>query len=102
MAITIQSGTVKNFTASRSTDWHQVTFPNPFPTTPVVFSQIQTFVGADTPGLRMQNVTSKGFEVRMDELQASNATSSKQGDLGRFLSDGIHPNAEVLGWIAVG
>ena len=98
----IQTGTVPNFTASRKTGWHKVNFPQSFASTPVVFAQCQTFRGPDTPGIRIQNVSTTGFEVRMDELQASGATSSKQGSLGKFVSDGIHPNPEVLGWMAVG
>lgn len=102
MNCSIQTGTVTNFTASRKTGWYRVDFPHAFPSTPVVFAQVQTFNGPDTPGIRIQNVSPTGFEVRMDELQASGATSSTQGNLGRFLSDGIHPNAETLGWLAIG
>ena len=102
MNFSIQSGNVPNFTASRRTGWLKVTFPNSFVSTPIVFAQIQTFKGPDSPGIRIQNITPFGFEVRMDELQASGATSSVQGSLGKFVSDGIHPNPEILGWIAVG
>ncbi len=102
MNFSIQTGTVPNFTASRKTGWFNVNFPQPFQTTPIVFAQTQTFRGPDTPGIRIQNVSANGFEVRMDELQASGATSSTQGSLGRFVSDGVHPNAETLGWVAIG
>lgn len=98
----IQTGTVPHFTASRQTGWLRVFFPQPFSTTPVVIAQVQTFVGSDSPGLRLQNVTNEGFEVMMYELQASRATSTVVGDLGKVLSDGVHPNAETLGWIAIG
>ncbi len=102
MNLSIQSGTVSNFSSSRRTGWHNVTFPHSFPSTPVVFAQIQTYRGSDSPGIRIQNVTSSGFDVRMDELQAHGATSSTQGDLGKFAADGVHPNPETLGWIAIG
>ena len=102
MNCSIQTGTVPNFTASRETGWFKVTFPHAFSSTPVVMAQIQTYGGPDTPGIRLQNVTSSGFEVRMDELIAHRSTSSTQGSLGKFSSDGVHPGAETLGWIAVG
>lgn len=101
MSISIQSGKVRNFSASRKTGWLTVNFPVPFSSTPTVFAQVQTFSGPDTPGIRIQNVTANSFDVRMDELQANGATSSKQGSLGRFLSDGVHPNPETLGWMAM-
>ncbi len=102
MNFSIQSGSVTNFSASRRTGWHKVTFPNTFSSTPVVLAQTQTYKGADTPGIRIQNVSTSGFEVRMDELQAHGATSSTQGNLGKFMADGVHPNPETLGWIAIG
>lgn len=102
MNCSIQTGQVPNFTASRQTGWFKVNFPHAFASTPVVFAQVQTFNGQDTPGIRIQNVSSTGFEVRMNELRASGATSSTQGNLGLFLSDGVHPKAETLGWLAIG
>ncbi len=101
MSISIQSGRVRRFSASRKTGWLTVNFPVPFTSTPTVFAQVQTFSGPDTPGIRIQNVTANSFEVRMDELQASGSTSSTQGNLGKFVSDGISPNPEVLGWMAI-
>lgn len=103
MTFSIQTGTVENFTASINEGWYTVKFTTPFneKTVPNVFAQIQTRNGADTPGLRLQNVTNEGFEVRMDEVIASNATSSEKGALGRIESDNQHPNAETLAWMAV-
>jgi len=102
MNISIQTGKVPNFTASRQTGWFAVNFPSAFSTVPTVYAQIQTFRGPDSPGIRIQNVTEHGFEVRMDELFASGSTSSTQGSLGTFSSDGRHPAPEILGWIAIG
>ena len=102
MNFSIQSGTVSNFKASRGTGWFRVNFPSSFSSTPVVFAQIQSYGGMDTPGIRIQNVSASGFDVRMDELVAHGATSSIQGNLGKFMADGTHPNPETLGWIAVG
>jgi len=101
MALTIQSGKVDNFTASINTGWQTVNFPTAFPTTPLVFAQIQTFGGADTPGLRLKNITNSSFDVRMDEIVSHNATSSTLGDLGKIQGSGDHPNAETLGWMAI-
>ena len=103
MSLSIQTGTVPNFTASRDTGWYQVTYPFAFDGSAqvVVFAQIQTRNGGDTPGLRLQNVTNKGFEVRMDELIGSGVTSSTAGNLGTVESDGTHPYAETLGWVAI-
>ena len=50
----------------------------------------QTYVGNGTPGLRLQNVTNSGFEIRFDEVVGT-------GDL----SDGAHAQ-ETVGWVAYG
>ncbi len=102
MNISIQSGKVNRFSASRKSGWFTVNFPNEFSTVPTVFAQIQTYNGPDTPGIRIKNVTARSFDVRMDELIANGSTSSIQGNLGLFSADGGHPNPEILGWIAVG
>ncbi|MEM9821933.1 MAG: hypothetical protein AAF985_12710 [Bacteroidota bacterium] len=103
MTFSIQSGTVDNFTASINEGWYTVTFENPFNESaiPKVFAQIQTRNGADTPGLRLRNITNEGFEVRMDEIIASGASSSEKGALGRIESDNQHPHEETLAWMAL-
>ena len=103
MSLSIQTGIVENFTASRETGWYQVTYPFAFDSDAqvVAFAQIQTRNGQDTPGLRLRNVNNEGFEVRMDELIGSNVTSSTVGDLGTVKTSGDHPNAETLGWMAL-
>ena len=103
MGLSIKTGTVGNFTSSIRTGWHTVNFEAPFPAgvTPVVFAQIQTRRGPDTPGIRLQNVSNTGFQVRMDEIHMSGTTSSSQGALGQVKSDERHPAPETLGWIAI-
>lgn len=102
-----QAGTVGKFTASRKTGWLTVRFPKSFarkdrkPEAIVVNAQIQTRNGDNTPGLRLRNVTSESFEVRMDEIISSHTTSSTDGDLGLVESDGEHPHEETLGWVAI-
>ena len=97
MSSSIKCGKIENFTASRNTGWVPVTFPTAFDDGDevCVFAQIQTHAGPDTPGVRLQNVTYLGFEVIMDEIVASNTTSSSQGNLGKVESRGLHPHAET-------
>ncbi|MFJ9863523.1 hypothetical protein [Streptomyces sp. NPDC101165] len=69
----------------------QVTFPTPFPPNSevIVFAQVQTFLGPDTPGLRIHGVNVNGFKIRLNELVGN----------GAALADGKH-TAESVGWIA--
>lgn len=103
MTFSVQSGKVDNFTAAINSGWYTVEFDPAFPSNvvPVVFAQIQTRNGQDTPGLRLRNISNSSFEVRMDEIISSNAKSSTLGELGTLSSKGDHPNAEILGWMAI-
>ncbi len=103
MKFQIQTGKVDNFTASINEGWYTVNFETAFDerSVPVVFAQIQTRNGEDTPGLRLKNISNTSFEVRMDELIMNKSNSSKVGDLGTFKGPGDHPNAETLGWVAI-
>ena len=103
MSFSIQTGSVDKFTASLNEGWYTVNFETPFNegVVPLVFAQIQTRNGEDTPGLRLKNISNSGFEVRMDEIIVNNATSSTQGELGKVKGSGDHPNAETLGWMAI-
>lgn len=69
----------------------QVTFPAAFPdgSTVVVVPFVQTFNGPDTPGLRIADVTTVGFKIRINELHAH----------GKVTADGTH-TTETVGWIA--
>jgi hypothetical protein len=71
-------------------NWHKVTFDVPFEKGKrvVVIPMTQTYAGNNTPGLRLQNVTNLGFEIRFDELVGI-------GDL----SNGNHQK-EIVGWVA--
>lgn len=103
MLFSIETGKVGDFTASINTGWYTVTFDTPYASgvVPLVFVQIQTRNGEDTPGLRLRNISNTGFEVRMDELIMNNSKSTVEGDLGKFSGSGDHPNAETLAWIAI-
>lgn len=73
-----------------------VTFPKPFPESSqvIVFPRTQTFNGPDTPGVRIDEVTTKGFKIRLNGL------IKLVGDQHQSLSSGNHI-AETIGWIAV-
>ncbi|NET59442.1 MAG: hypothetical protein F6K47_25855 [Symploca sp. SIO2E6] len=74
--------------------FYDVFFPTPFPegSNVIVIPMVQTFNGPDTPGLRIANVTTTGFQIRMNELV--------RGGPREALSDGGH-YAEQIGWIAI-
>ncbi|WP_223778792.1 hypothetical protein [Streptomyces sp. 135] len=68
----------------------RVTFPTPFPegSQVIVLTQVQTFNGPHTPGVRIANVNRTGFHIRMNELFGAN-----------IMSDGVH-TTETIGWLA--
>ena len=103
MSFQIQTGTEKGFNASVVTGWLTVTFKTPFAegVTPTIFAQVQTRNGKDTPGLRLQNISNTGFDVRMEEVFITDTSSSKQGNLGTVKSSQEHPVKETLGWMAI-
>ncbi|MGV9313808.1 hypothetical protein ACWDR0_16705 [Streptomyces sp. NPDC003691] len=78
-------------TGGDTSTFTQVTFPASFPdgSTVVVIPFVQTFNGPDTPGLRIADVSTVGFKIRINELHAN----------GKVTSDGTH-TAETVGWIA--
>lgn len=71
----------------------QVTFPTPFPpgSQVVVSPFVQTFNGPETPGIRIADVTLRGFKIRLNEVLVSVPNNIK--------SDGPH-STETVGWIA--
>lgn len=83
----IKSGDTSTFT--------QIDFPTPFPegSQVVVVPMEQTFNGPDTVGLRIADVTTTGFKIRMNELVACADGRTTA------LSDGTH-GTETIGWIA--
>ena len=98
---TIQAGTIElssdypsEINNRDTSTFTQVYFPTPFPegSRVVVIPMVETFNGSDTPGLRIADVTTTGFKIRMNELVAFKG--GKQ-----VLSDGAH-GSETIGWIA--
>ena len=74
--------------------WQAVKFSPPFPQNArvIVIPMTQTYNGFEPPGLRIQNVTHEGFEIRFDELVFGS-------NLGRIETDGFHVD-EAVGWVA--
>ena len=70
----------------------RVIFSTPFPvgSNVIVIPMVQTFNGADTPALRIAEVTTTGFLIRMNELVGSGSQP---------FSDGNHVQ-ETIGWVA--
>ncbi|QLE46858.1 RICIN domain-containing protein [Nostoc sp. C057] len=88
-----RAGIIDSLDADRASNtWHKVTFDVPFTSNKkvVVIPMTQTYNGPDTPGLRIKNVISSGFEIRIDEVVG----------IGN-LSDGSH-TTEQVGWVAYG
>ncbi|MET8546083.1 hypothetical protein ABZW03_36450 [Kitasatospora sp. NPDC004799] len=87
----LSSANLTEVAGGNTSTFTQVIFPTPFPddSTVIVLPFVQTFHGPDTPGLRIADVTTVGFKIRINELVGT----------GRALSDGPH-TTETVGWIA--
>ncbi|MBD2835252.1 MULTISPECIES: hypothetical protein [Streptomyces] len=88
--IELRSDNAIETTGGNTSTFTRVTFPTPFPsgTEVVVFPLTQTFNGPETPGIRIHEVTTTGFLIRMNEVYAGSAKS-----------DGKH-TTETIGWLA--
>ena len=73
-----------------TSSFETVKFPTPFPegSNVIVIPMVQTFNGADTPGVRIADINTTGFKIRMNELVANQA-----------ISDGNHMT-ETIAWVA--
>ncbi|MEU5499015.1 hypothetical protein ACFY2H_39505 [Streptomyces griseofuscus] len=89
--VQLSSSSAAETTGGATSTFTQVTFPSPFPdnASVIVVPFVQTFNGPDTPGLRIADVTTAGFKIRMNELVGG----------GKAISDGLH-TSETVGWIA--
>ena len=89
--IKIEYGNV-NVEDDRASDtWYSVTFSQAFTTPPSVFVKTITYDGVEDPNLRIQNVTTTGFEMRFDEQNSPTGVKA----------DGSH-GVETVSWIAIG
>ncbi|MFG3498075.1 hypothetical protein [Streptomyces sp. NPDC047928] len=69
----------------------RIDFPTPFPpgSDVIVQTTVQTFNGPQTPGVRLHDVDTTGFLIRMNEVYSTTTGTS----------DGKHAE-EVIGWTA--
>ena len=65
--------------------WSTVTFSTPFAVAPVVLAQVATVNEADPVTHRIRNVTATGFQIRLQEEEASNGSHA----------------AETVHWVAI-
>lgn len=70
-----------------------MTFPTPFPPNShvIVIPMVQTFNGPDTPGVRIADVTTKGFRIRMNEVVVEGKALAPRS--------GTHTK-ETIAWLA--
>ncbi|WP_405797363.1 hypothetical protein [Streptomyces sp. NBC_01506] len=87
----LSSGQPIETTGGNTSTFTRVTFPSPFPSGSqvIVLAQTQTFNGAETPGIRLHDVTPTGFLIRLNEVNVNAGVRS----------DGRHVN-ETVGWVA--
>ncbi|GLF95860.1 hypothetical protein [Streptomyces yaizuensis] len=89
--ITLASSSPVATTGGDTSTFTRVSFPTPFPagSTVIVLPLTQTFNGPETPGIRIHDVTTTGFLIRLNEVNAGSAARS----------DGTH-TTETVGWLA--
>ncbi|MFJ2153979.1 hypothetical protein ACIOHB_35125 [Streptomyces microflavus] len=89
--VTLDSGSAIETAGGNTSTITQVTFPSPFPagTKVIVLPLTQTFNGPETPGIRVHQVTERGFMIRLNEVNVNPSVKS----------DGKHM-AEEIGWLA--
>ncbi|MHA3980506.1 H-type lectin domain-containing protein [Halovulum sp. GXIMD14794] len=80
----VQAGSL-GLAAGATNTFHSVTFDQAFDEAPVVMAQLQTQNGTDWTIVRVDNVTTTGFDFMLQEEEAA---------------DRLH-EAEVLGWAAI-
>jgi subtilisin family serine protease len=75
--------------------WRTVKFCSGFDVPPIVLTSIETFDGPDTAGTRLRNVTTEGFEVRIEEEQSRDQETWHTTEVVGFaaLSPGIVEDA---------
>jgi hypothetical protein len=90
--IELDSKNASAIAAGNDSTFFTVSFPKAYPegSQVVVFQQVQTFNGQDTPGIRISQVTHAGFKIRMNELVG----------IGQPLSDGTH-TFEKIAWMSL-
>ncbi|MFD7548475.1 hypothetical protein ACFV0R_09215 [Streptomyces sp. NPDC059578] len=89
--ISLSSDNAIETSGGNTSTFTRVTFPTPFPagSEVIVLPLTQTFNGPDTPGIRVHDVTEKGFLIRLNEVRVS----------AGVMADGKH-TTEQVGWLA--
>lgn len=67
--------------------WYKTAFPSAFTQAPLVLADMQTTANTDTSALRLQQLTTTGFQVKVEEEQSKD-------------SEVTHP-AETVGYLAI-
>eukprot|EP01050_Picozoa_sp_SAG11_P028672 SAG11_NODE_7759_length_1100_cov_1.031968_1_plen_117_part_10 len=86
----IQAGTVEMEGDARTTNeqFHTVEFLDPFPTLPVILTQVMTYYGSNFVKTRQQQLDSRSFQVALEEAGDAYDTQA-------------HTNFEKVGWLAI-
>jgi hypothetical protein len=95
-------GVGKSELKSGNTDTFQrIDFPRAFKegSDVVVIPMVQTFVGCNTPGIRIARVDHKGFKIRFNEIVCNQKGEGEQTGSPKALSDGGHYE-ETVGYVA--
>lgn len=86
---------------SKTSVWHSIVFGTPFVNTPVMLADIQTHLGGEPAGLRMQNLTNGDAKIKIEEDKSANNESNHLAENVGYLaiSSGLIKNAagEVIG-----
>lgn len=82
-AVTFEAGRTLN---SVSDAWHAIPFASAFAATPVVVATIETFNGTDTAGLRIKDLSSEGFSVKIEEECSANAETAHVSEVVGYVS----------------
>ena len=79
-------------------DFYPIVFEKYFPEVPAVFAGMQTMNGTDPAGVRLQNRTGSGFEVRLDEEQSLNSETEHLPEMmGYMIFGSSEVNEDVDG-----
>lgn len=74
-------------TGSEVTDeWRTVRFCAGFDAAPIVLTSIETFNGPNTAGTRLNNVSSEGFDVKIEEEQSQDSETTHIGEVVGFIA----------------
>ncbi|PLX94508.1 MAG: hypothetical protein C0621_05355, partial [Desulfuromonas sp.] len=70
--LTLQAGTLDTTKLLNAAQWETVTFPTTYGAAPAVFAGVMSYTGTDKVIARLNNVTTAGFQVTMQEQEAKN------------------------------